>query len=951
MSVVMAGKFVSMVICIPYKNLHDDSSSLEVKLVDFDYCSHQIHLNSSLSNLHLSCHYECSHEACAQLVRAGNAMCSLLRGLVNNEDWVWEFLRIGDPSKMWPISLGEIEEHGDPRLGGSHDYGEIDETLRGSPRRDGSPYGPKRVQHLSIFVFISGVSFCPCVNVLIDLVKLWLEFLKEKNIGDSIKDMERYNPKTRIVMKQMKRLEARLEERLNQIGKEHKEGLDLFKKGTQCVNANVEALSMDKEEQKRPPYCIKIREAIEIREIIVSIVVPLAIIDNQRSLGKTYNNHDHITKILRSLPRQWRPQVVALRASKDLKKLPMENFLAPSKFMPLNYIRIKAKERPLRLKKLQKDHCPKSSKLRNLMKKSLKKKDQMRMRYPLFRGKSTPFGKRKKGPNGRITLESSPKKLKTKVKWCATSAKSLDTSTSNVLAWTRRKRSPSLRRRRKVTWQHGRTLIYFPLKKRMKKQTFVIWLILLQSEKKMTKRFSKLSKKFDALQKENDILKEETEIGMRHQSWYLNSGYSCYMTEERFMLQDIRPNSRGWVTFRGNQKGKVTRIGRIGKHHFPSIDNILFVEGLKHNLLSISQLCDNGYDVFFNKGECIKGKQVRGSFESNNIVSTFRPLELLHIDFFGSTRITFMSEKCYGLVVVDDYTRWTWIMFLTHNDESFIVFSIFCKRFQNEKGINIASIKSDHGEEFENENFQSFMKNMPILKKTPYELWKVEESIHVKFNDSKLDKELSKLNDSFAYLNLENLQKSKENCLDEEPKEDKSKLASRNWKMKTYHLEQKILGNVQDRVITRSTFKDQAQISLLFELEPKRLDKGNARRTRLKLASLPKDKSIIGTVARLEAIHILLSSVAHDHMRLHQMDVKCAFLNSIINEEVYVKQPPRFKSDAFPNHQTPYPWYVMSHKTHIISGPKKSATKQLMSNQARNPPLGPSREHLNLADS
>ncbi|RDX73319.1 hypothetical protein CR513_47093, partial [Mucuna pruriens] len=39
------------------------------------------------------------------------------------------------------------------------------------------------------------------------------------------------------------------------------------------------------------------------------------------------------------------------------------------------------------------------------------------------------------------------------------------------------------------------------------------------------------------------------------------------------------------------------------------------------------------------------------------------------------------------------------------------------------------------------------------------------------------------------------------------------------------------------------------------------------------------------------------------HMRLHQMDVKCAFLNGIINEEVYVKQPPYFESDAFPKHK------------------------------------------------
>ncbi|RDX80055.1 hypothetical protein CR513_39442, partial [Mucuna pruriens] len=37
------------------------------------------------------------------------------------------------------------------------------------------------------------------------------------------------------------------------------------------------------------------------------------------SLDKTYDNYDHITKILQSVPRQWRSQVTSLRASKDLK--------------------------------------------------------------------------------------------------------------------------------------------------------------------------------------------------------------------------------------------------------------------------------------------------------------------------------------------------------------------------------------------------------------------------------------------------------------------------------------------------------------------------------------------------------------------------------------------------------------------------------------------------------
>ncbi|RDX89916.1 hypothetical protein CR513_28290, partial [Mucuna pruriens] len=53
---------------------------------------------------------------------------------------------------------------------------------------------------------------------------------------------------------------------------------------------------------------------------------------------------------------------------------------------------------------------------------------------------------------------------------------------------------------------------------------------------------------------------------------------------------------------------------------------------------------------------------------------------------------------------------------------------------------------------------------------------------------------------------------------------------------------------------------------------------------------------------RLEVIHILLSFATYYNMILHKMDVRCAFLNGIINKDIYVKQPPSFESDAFPNH-------------------------------------------------
>jgi hypothetical protein len=55
-------------------------------------------------------------------------------------------------------------------------------------------------------------------------------------------------------------------------------------------------------------------------------------------------------------------------------------------------------------------------------------------------------------------------------------------------------------------------------------------------------------------------------------------------------------------------------------------------------------------------------------------------------------------------------------------------------------------------------------------------------------------------------------------------------------------------------------------------------------------------------VARLESIRILLAYASHHSFRLFQMDVKSAFLNGSIKEEVYVEQPPGFEDERYPDH-------------------------------------------------
>ena len=67
------------------------------------------------------------------------------------------------------------------------------------------------------------------------------------------------------------------------------------------------------------------------------------------------------------------------------------------------------------------------------------------------------------------------------------------------------------------------------------------------------------------------------------------------------LLCTLNTKEEGTITFKDNAKVKIVGIGNVGNPKNPSIENVLLVDGLKHNLISISQLCDKGYRVIFDK--------------------------------------------------------------------------------------------------------------------------------------------------------------------------------------------------------------------------------------------------------------------------------------------------------------------------------------------------------------
>ena len=77
------------------------------------------------------------------------------------------------------------------------------------------------------------------------------------------------------------------------------------------------------------------------------------------------------------------------------------------------------------------------------------------------------------------------------------------------------------------------------------------------------------------------------------------------MTRDESKFGFLTKKNWGYVIFGDNVKGRIIGQGNIGNDTSFLIENILLVDGLKHNILSISQLCDKGFKMIFEASHCI----------------------------------------------------------------------------------------------------------------------------------------------------------------------------------------------------------------------------------------------------------------------------------------------------------------------------------------------------------
>ena len=91
-------------------------------------------------------------------------------------------------------------------------------------------------------------------------------------------------------------------------------------------------------------------------------------------------------------------------------------------------------------------------------------------------------------------------------------------------------------------------------------------------------------------------------------------------------------------------------------------------------------------------GPCQLGKQTKAKHSGIQTSATSRPLELLHLDLMGLTRIESFGGKRYIMVVVNNFTRYTWVILLRSKSDAPEHIKALCIRLQNEKRLKIDRI-------------------------------------------------------------------------------------------------------------------------------------------------------------------------------------------------------------------------------------------------------------------
>nr|GEW40971.1 hypothetical protein [Tanacetum cinerariifolium] len=236
-------------------------------------------------------------------------------------------------------------------------------------------------------------------------------------------------------------------------------------------------------------------------------------------------------------------------------------------------------------------------------------------------------------------------------------------------------------------------------------------------------------------------------------------------------------------------------------------------------------------------------------------------LGLIHTDVRYPFKIMSRQGASYFITFTNDYSRYGYVYLLKHKHEVFETFKVFQKEVENQLGKTIKSLRSDRGDEYMSQEFLDHLKDHGIIahRTPPYTLQHNENSL--------IDQEASGSLDD-----LEIIQKE-----DTHP----SLYTSLNHEEDDLDIDKPQSDIVPIRRSTRTRHApDHNEVWLLVELPP--------------------NGKTVG-IADIRAIRILIAIAAYYDYEIWQVDVKTAFLNGYLNEEVYMEQPEGFVNPKYPN--------------------------------------------------
>ncbi|GJT87513.1 retrovirus-related pol polyprotein from transposon TNT 1-94 [Tanacetum coccineum] len=329
---------------------------------------------------------------------------------------------------------------------------------------------------------------------------------------------------------------------------------------------------------------------------------------------------------------------------------------------------------------------------------------------------------------------------------------------------------------------------------------------------------------------------------------------------------------------------------------------------------------------------CAMGKSKTQSHKHKYEDTNQEKLYLLHMDLCGPMRVASVNEKKYILVIVDDYSQFTWVKFLASKDEAPDFIIKFPKMIQVRLNATVRNIHKDNGTEFlmamASEQIGSGAGLQCVspatsssgLAPNPIPQQPSNSPVSTSIDQDAPSTSIPSTQDQEHSLIIsQGFEKSPktphfhDDPLHKSLHEDSASQGS-SYNVRPIHTPfeslgkwtkdhpiANVIGDPSRSVSTRKQLQTDAMWcyfdAFLTFIEPK-----NFKQVWELVSCLDKvmqDEGInfeesFALVSRIEAIHIFVANAANKNMTIFQMDVKTSFLNVELKEEVYVSQPEGF---------------------------------------------------------